>query len=104
VAKIVDDVTKGLTDPTEKARAPDDVAAQEHSLRLVRRVHGYTPHLPSQVCANRFGDCKDGSQLLAVMMRRAGIKAELVTINTLDHGQILPDVPSIAGKPRHFCW
>src|SRR5262249_13212506 len=34
------------------------------------------------------------SQLLAVMLTEAGIKAELATLGTLDDGQVHPDVPS----------
>ena len=35
--------------------------------------HDYTPHPPWQVYTNRFGDCKDTSQMLAVMLRETGI-------------------------------
>ncbi len=56
--------------------------------------HDYTPHPPWQVYTNRFGDCKDTSQMLAVMLREAGIKVELATLGTFDDGQILDKVPS----------
>ncbi|MGH7225068.1 MAG: tetratricopeptide repeat protein, partial [Gemmataceae bacterium] len=56
--------------------------------------HDYTPHPPAVVLANRFGDCKDTSQLLAVMLREAGIAVELATLGALDDGQVLESVPS----------
>src|SRR5262249_26322541 len=56
--------------------------------------HDYTPHPPATVLANRFGDCKDTSQMLAVMLREAGIKVELVTLGVQDDGQVLESVPS----------
>jgi tetratricopeptide (TPR) repeat protein len=56
--------------------------------------HDYTPHAPALVLANRYGDCKDTSQLLAVMLREAGVPVALVTIGAQDDGQILPELPS----------
>ena len=41
---------------------------------------GYTPHLPDQVLANRYGDCKDQAQLLAVMLKEIGLPVWLVTL------------------------
>src|SRR5262249_17252234 len=58
---------------------------------------GYTPHLPHLVLANLFGDCKDQAQLLAVMLREVGLAPYLVTLGTLDDGQITPEVPSPLG-------
>src|SRR5260370_20793285 len=59
-----------------------------------RERHVYAPQPPSQVFANRFGDCKDTSQLLAVMLREAGLKVELATLGAYDDGQVLEGVPS----------
>jgi tetratricopeptide (TPR) repeat protein/transglutaminase-like putative cysteine protease len=55
---------------------------------------GYTPHPPAQVLGNRFGDCKDQAQLLAVMLREIGLPVWLVTLGTLDDGQVVAEVPS----------
>src|SRR5207244_3557576 len=60
--------------------------------------HDYTPHAPQKVLANRFGDCKDTSQLLAVMLREAGVAVELATLGAQDDGQVHPDVPSPWGS------
>ena len=88
------DVTKGLNDPIAKARAL--VYWMRRNIRYVStgEMHDYTPHKPSEILANRYGDCKDGTQLLAVMLREVGIKVELATLGAEDDGQVLKAVPS----------
>ena len=56
--------------------------------------HDFTPNAPGAVCKNRFGDCKDGSQLLAVLLKDAGIASGFVSLSPLGDGQINPEVPS----------
>src|SRR5581483_11358539 len=56
--------------------------------------HDFTPHPPDEVLASRYGDCKDQSQLLAVMLRAAGVPVALATLGTLEDGQVLEEVPS----------
>ncbi len=92
------DVTKGLKDPIAKARAL--VYWMRRNIRYVStgEMHDYTPHKPSEILANRYGDCKDGTQLLAVMMREVGIKVELATLGAEDDGQVLESVPSPWGS------
>jgi tetratricopeptide (TPR) repeat protein len=94
VRQTAHDATKGLDDPIAKARAL--VYWMRRNIRYVStgETHDYTPHKPSEVLANRYGDCKDGTQLLAVMMREVGIKVELATLGAQDDGQVLESVPS----------
>jgi tetratricopeptide (TPR) repeat protein len=94
VARVVKGVTAGLKTPLEKARALTYWVRRNVRYVSVGEKHDYTPHLPGEVLANRFGDCKDTSQLLAVMLREAGLKVELATLGTYDDGQVLPEVPS----------
>ncbi len=94
VRKIVQEVTRGLSDPTAKARALTYWLRRNIRYVSVGEKHDYTPHLPSLVLSNRFGDCKDTSQLLAVMLREAGLKVELATLGLGEDGQILEEVPS----------
>jgi tetratricopeptide (TPR) repeat protein/transglutaminase-like putative cysteine protease len=98
IRHVVQDVTKGLTDPAAKARAL--TCWMRRNIRYVSsgEHHDYTPHPPTRVFTNRFGDCKDTSQLLAVMLREAGLKVSLTTLGTLGDGQITPDVPSPWGS------
>jgi tetratricopeptide (TPR) repeat protein len=94
IRKVVQEVTAGLTDPRDKARALTYWVRRNVRYVSLGEKHDYTPHLPAAVLANRFGDCKDTSQLLAVMLREAGIQVELATLGVLDDGEVLADVPS----------
>jgi tetratricopeptide (TPR) repeat protein len=94
VRAVVERVTHGLNTPEAKARALTLWLRQKIRYVSVGEKHDYTPHSPAEVLANRFGDCKDTSQLLAVMFREAGIPVALVTLGALDDGQILESVPS----------
>ena len=84
----------GLSSPAEKARALTYWVKRHVRYVSAGESHDYTPHQPAFVLANRFGDCKDQTQLLAVMLREAGVPVALATLGVLDDGQILDDVPS----------
>jgi tetratricopeptide (TPR) repeat protein/transglutaminase-like putative cysteine protease len=94
VTQVVGEVTKGLTAPLDRARALTYWVRRNIRYVSSGERHDYTPHPPEKVLANRFGDCKDGSQLLAVMLREAGIAVELATLGVQDDGQVHKDVPS----------
>jgi tetratricopeptide (TPR) repeat protein len=94
VRQVVREVTRGLTGPEAKARALTYWVRRNVRYVSAGEKHDYTPNAPGQVLANRFGDCKDTSQLLAVMLREAGIPVELATLGVLDDGQVLEAVPS----------
>lgn len=94
IRNIVHQVTRDLKTPAAKARALTYWVRRHIRYVSLGERHDYTPHLPHKVLANRFGDCKDTSQLLAVMLREAGIPVELATLGTRGDGQIHPDVPS----------
>jgi tetratricopeptide (TPR) repeat protein/transglutaminase-like putative cysteine protease len=94
IKEVVREITKDLTDPAAKARALTYwVRKRIRYVSVSASGSGYTPQLPSRVFANLYGDCKDQSQLLAVMLREAGIDVELITLGALDDGQIVPEVP-----------
>ena len=94
VKKVVEEVAGKLGTPLEKARALTYWVRRNVRYVSVGEKHDYTPHAPEAVLDTRFGDCKDSSNLLAVMLRSCGIGVELVTLGTQDDGQIEPDVPS----------
>jgi len=56
--------------------------------------HDFKPHSPSRVFTDRFGDCKDATQLLAAMLRDLGIPSAVATVGTRGAGQIVESVPS----------
>jgi hypothetical protein len=45
-------------------------------------IHSHKPHAPSQVYAQKYGDCKDKSLLLASILKSCEIEANLVNIDT----------------------
>jgi len=92
--KVAAEVTQGLKTPLEKARALTYFVRRKVRYLSAGQRHDYTPHLPHLVLQNRAGDCKDSSQLLAVLLREVGIASELATLGALDDGQIDPTVPS----------
>jgi tetratricopeptide (TPR) repeat protein len=94
VKKVVEEVTRQHKTDLARARALTYWVRRNVRYVSTGEKHDYTPHLPEEVLANRYGDCKDTSQLLAVMLTEAGIKAELATLGALDDGQVHPDVPS----------
>jgi transglutaminase-like putative cysteine protease len=57
-------------------------------------VNSHKPHTPSQIFAQRFGDCKDKSYLLCSMLRAMGIEADPVLINTSTKKTINSWLPS----------
>src|SRR5262249_2069473 len=94
VRKVVREVTRGLTDPAARARALTYWVRRNVRYVSAGDKHDYTPHPPGQVLANGSGDCKAASQLLAVMLREAGIPVELATLGVVDDGQVEQAVPS----------
>ncbi len=94
IQKVVAEVTKGLTDPAAKARALTYWMRRNIRYVSAGERHDYTPHPPAVVFANRYGDCKDTSQLLAVMLRQAGLDVSLATLGAQEDGQVLEEVPS----------
>jgi tetratricopeptide (TPR) repeat protein len=98
VRRIVADVTRDLKTPVEKARALTYWVRRSIRYVSMGEKHDYTPRPPAIVLANRYGDCKDQGQLLAVMLREAGLPVALATLGALDDGQVLEDVPSPWGS------
>ncbi|MEN8227590.1 MAG: DUF3857 domain-containing protein [Bacteroidota bacterium] len=85
----------------DKLKYPDlgESTKEERILRLIELIQddirylgmesgigAYKPHAPSQVYNQRYGDCKDKSLLLVALLRREGIQAFPLLINTkLNH-------------------
>lgn len=57
-------------------------------------IGGYKPRSPSQVFAQRFGDCKDKSLLLATMLKHLGIEAYPALVNSSSKEQVKNGLPS----------
>ncbi len=54
-------------------------------------IHGYKPHSPEMVYDQKYGDCKDKSFMLAVMLNKLGITSSPALVST-DNGYTLPEI------------
>ncbi len=54
----------------------------------------YRPRAADQVLATRYGDCKDKSNLLSVLLRKHGIKSRIALLDTVHAGYIDRTIPS----------
>lgn len=96
------DITKKIT---ELAKEKNKDSAINECIRFVQDeirylgfsdgINGYKPHKANEIFANRFGDCKDKSVLLSLMLRKLGLESHAVLVNTTT-GKSLNDV-----LPRH---
>jgi hypothetical protein len=81
----------------EKAKIIYDYVTREIRYSSVPfRQEGIIPQKPSKVIATRMGDCKDVSTLFVALCREAGIKANLVLVNSRENGKnetLLPSFP-----------
>lgn len=56
--------------------------------------HSHEPHHPEEVLKNRFGDCKDKSYLLVMILRKLGVEAWPAYLNTSDKGHVDENIAS----------
>jgi hypothetical protein len=79
--------------PTPEARAYAALRLVQDEIRYVSLsvgAGGYFARLPEEVVATGFGDCKDKSLLLRVLLDRLGVTAA-VALTDLDEGYRLPE-------------
>ncbi len=60
------------------------------------RQSGYVPQLPSKTVSTKLGDCKDVSTLFVAMAEKAGLKANLVLVQTNNNGYEALKLPAIS--------
>jgi Domain of Unknown Function with PDB structure (DUF3857)/Transglutaminase-like superfamily len=96
IDRLVEEQTQGRATPEEKARALAEWVRD--NVRYLSANHVYGPHPPARTLADRCGDCKDKCQLLAVMLRAAGIPVGQAFLSTWGRGQIPEDVPYFWGN------
>ena len=71
-----DELTRGLTANTDKARAIYAFVSTKFRYISVSLGTGrYQPHAAADVLVNQYGDCKDKHTLLASLLKAAGIEA-----------------------------
>ena len=77
----VRELTSGATTDLEKIRAIYNFVVTDIRYNAWEfGVHGFKPYNASAVFARRFGDCKDKSTLMTVMLEHVGIPSEPVLI------------------------
>jgi transglutaminase-like putative cysteine protease len=89
---------------TPEARAFAALRLVQDELRYVSLsvgAGGYFARLPEEVIASGFGDCKDKSLLLRVILTRLGVKAA-VALTDLDAGYGLPEELPMLGAFDHM--
>lgn len=94
VKKITDSLCKGVEDKTERAKRI--YAWVQKEIRYVAfeaGLEGIVPRNAEVVCGKRYGDCKDKSNILQVMLQLAGVDAHLCWIGTRDVPYRYSEVP-----------
>jgi transglutaminase-like putative cysteine protease len=61
-------------------------------------IHGYQPHQAAQIFNQRYGDCKDKSVLLALMLNRLGVKSSPALVHSTSAKLVNESLPT----PRLF--
>lgn len=85
----------GLSD-LQKARMIYEHIEQNVSYSNVPFMHGpIIPQKASRTLSTKLGDCKDVSTLFVAMCKEAGIKANLILVDTRDNGDKHLNLPSI---------
>jgi tetratricopeptide (TPR) repeat protein len=95
--RAVCEATRGAASAADKARALAAWVRRNVRYLSLHERDSFAPHTPARVLANRYGDCKDQSQLLAVLLKAAGIPAGVAVLGWPDDGQVLEAVPSPMG-------
>jgi hypothetical protein len=91
---IVDSLNAGARTAEEKAKNIYSWVQQHIKyVAFEQGMEGFIPRDASLVCARRFGDCKDMSSILKIMMEYAGIQSYFTWIGTRDLAYNFSDLP-----------
>jgi hypothetical protein len=83
ITELVDSLTRGISSPELKARKIYRWVQQHVKyVAFEEGMEGFVPRDANLVCTRRFGDCKDMSSILTVMLKTAGIPAYYTWIGT----------------------
>jgi transglutaminase-like putative cysteine protease len=83
VQKLADEITSGLSDPKDQARALYNWVSQEiRYVAIFLGSGGVVPNPADHVIRNRYGDCKDKTTLLIAMLAAKGIEATTAMVNS----------------------
>jgi transglutaminase-like putative cysteine protease len=95
IRALVDELTAGVDAPAERAqRIFSWVQDHIRYIAFEEGLGGFVPRDADLVCRRKYGDCKDMSNLLYVMLRQAGLEAELCWLGTRDIPYRYDQVPT----------
>lgn len=89
--------------PRAEDRITEAMRLVEDELRYVSMSIGansYRPRSPAEVFASGYGDCKDKSALLVVLLKRLGVEAHVALTDT-KNGPVLPQLAPAANVFDH---
>ena len=96
VQKLANDITKGIEEPKEQAKALYNWVTREiRYVAIFLGDGGIIPHSANTVIKNRYGDCKDHNVLLIALLNAKGIEASSALINS-GGAYTLPKYPIIS--------
>jgi len=82
ISALAEEITKGITDRREQARAISDwVTGNIRYVAIALGSGAWVPHDAASVLTNRYGDCKDHTTLMRAMLTAKGIESEFALIN-----------------------
>ena len=96
LTQVVDSLTQGLPTSEEKARALYEfVAVSIRPAGPPLDSYSYLPIPAETVLVRGFGNNLDRAALLCVLMREAGLEADLVLIRDRSSGRVIPTFPTL---------
>ncbi len=97
IKQKVEQLTATLPNALEKMKAIAQFVQRDiRYVAIELGIAGLQPHFAKDVFANRYGDCKDKSTLMAAMLHEIGIDSYYVVINS-ERGSVGPDMPAHNG-------
>ena len=83
VQKLANEITKGIVEPKDQARALYNWVSKEiRYVAIYFGAGGVVPHYANEIIKNRYGDCKDKTTLLIALLKAKGIAASSADINS----------------------
>lgn len=96
VQALADEITAGIDDPLEQARALYEYVAREiRYVAIYLGDGGVVPNFADDIIRNRYGDCKDHNTLLIALLAAKGVEAESALINS-GYTYTLPKLGGVA--------
>jgi len=101
VSQKARELTAAAPDTLSKIRALAEFAQKEiRYVSIQIGIGGFQPHFAPSVLANRYGDCKDKTTLLAALLEAVGIDSHFIVIHS-DRGGVNPQSPVSLGSFNH---